>query len=111
MTLEENKIKALTDELNRYKKKAFNRRRAIKDLQRNHQLWQETARRYLAMYEEMKFKHHEQGALTWYIAKARAIEAGLVTEKDTKHAWGVKAVREWLDARMQEYLMENGIIK
>lgn len=108
---EQDKIAKLTDELNRYKKKALNRRRAIKSLQTAHKTWQHIAEKNMTLADEMRAKYNEQSKITYYIAKCRAIEAGLVTEEDTKQVSGMRAVQGYLDARIKEYRVANGEIE
>ena len=108
MTLEQDKIDKLTAELNRYKLKALNRRRAIKSLQAAQKTWQNMAEKYMAMHDEMRAKYNEQSKITWHIAKCRAIESGLVTEEDTKQVSGMRTVLGYLNARIKEYRIANG---
>lgn len=111
MTIEEDKIARLTEELNRYKQKAKNRRIAIKDLQRSAKMWQEVALKYTAMHSAALKDYHEERNFSYYLAKTRAIEAGLVTESDCKHISGVEIVQNWCRARFNDYKLQNGIIK
>ena len=109
--IEQDKIAKLTDELNLYKKKALNRRRAIKSLQAAQKTWQNIAQKYMAMHDEMRAKYNEQSRITYYIAKCRAIEAGLVNEEDTKQVSGARLVQGYLNARIKDYRVLNGEIE
>ncbi|CAB4203058.1 hypothetical protein UFOVP1365_49 [uncultured Caudovirales phage] len=111
MTLEEDNYAKLTDELNRYKRKAHNRRNAIKDLQKNAQMWKEIAQKYMAMHSDAQGRYKEECQIAWHIAKSRAIEAGLVNEEDCKHVSGIMKVRGWYNARIAEYKLQNGQIE
>jgi hypothetical protein len=102
------KIAKLTDQLNRYKRKAHNRRNAIKVLQRNAQKWEEIAQKYMALLDKARQESKQNYQVAWYIAKARAIELGLVSEEDCKHIRGVVKIREWKDAKIAEYELQNG---
>lgn len=110
MTIEEEKIAKLTDQLNRCKLKAKNRRVAIKNLSKAVNSWQEVAQKFLAMYRNEQKDCEEQRRISWHIAKSRAIEVGLVTEEDCKHIRGITIVRGWYDERLKEYKLQNGII-
>ena len=109
--IEDDKLAKLTDQLNRYKRKAHNRRNAIKDLQKSAQMWKEIAQKYMALHSESNARYNEERKIAWHIAKSRAIEAGIVTEADCKHISGVMKIRGWYDARVTEYKLQNGIIK
>lgn len=108
MTLEELHHAKLTDQLNRYKRKAHNRRNAIKDLQRNAQMWREIAQKYMALHEKAREEYKERSQIAWHMAKSRAIELGIVSEEDCKHVSGIMKVRGWYDKIVNEYDLQNG---
>ncbi len=95
--------------IERLKKYRHNARRAIKDLQRIATRWQDVAQKYMAMYRVENIRNTRDSRLLYFIAKKRAIEAGIVTEDDAKHVSGWVKIREWLDAKIREYEVENGI--